>query len=105
MMFNDLSLYLQQFMNNFYKKTITTLAIIILHLINFITFTNHVIKLYSFINLIKIFTYEVKQIHFEFWYPAVLLRTCLVNNLLRLNLMEIARVEEPMGNYTFLYIL
>lgn len=48
-----------------------------------------------------IVTYVVKPIHFEFWYPAALLHSCLVNNLLRLNSMETAK-EEPTDNYFLL---
>lgn len=68
-------------------------------------------KSYTFINLNIIFTYVVKQIHFEFWCLAAVWHNCWVNNLLRLNSMEIARVEEPMSivsyyhNYYFLKIL
>lgn len=47
------------------------------------------------------FTYEVKQIHFEFWYPDALSHSCLAKNLLRLNLMETAKEEEPMGTFYY----
>lgn len=59
--------------------------------------------IYKFINFKIIVTYVVKQIHFEFWYLAALLHSCLVDNLLRLNSTETAKVEEPTGNYYYFF--